>query len=127
MFLHDAFSLHAPPEQIHLAVAAAGGVRVSWATKTRTRASVVRFSLNAHDFSDEARADAPCEQYDFCTYTSPWNHHVLISGEQLLPSTTYFCACCGRCITTNGCVYLVRRLSGSERAVYYVHRSMWRS
>lgn len=92
VFVHDAFSSHAPPAQIHLALAAAGGMTISWATAMPTRSSVVRFSLNAHNFTTEARADAPCEQYDFCAYASPWMHHVTIDGARLQPATTYYCA-----------------------------------
>lgn len=109
VYEHDFFVSQVPPTQIHIALADRTleslvkkdggnseqlkrvGMTVSWATATRTKSSAVRFAQNAANLSMEARADVPCEQYDFCKYTSPWFHHVVIDGDKLLSGTTYYC------------------------------------
>lgn len=107
VYVHDVFSKHAPPSQIHIALAdnplddarlsharsslQRVGMTVSWATAARTKTSVVRISQNPANFSLEVHAATPCEQYDFCSYTSPWFHHVVIDSAQLLAGTMYYC------------------------------------
>lgn len=107
VYVHDFFTTHALPSQIHIALAdhqsdGAGknrmegelqnvGMTVSWATAARTKSSVVRYGQNAANLSSEARAETPCEQYEFCDYTSPWFHHVTIEGDLMVSGTTFYC------------------------------------
>ncbi|GMF38871.1 unnamed protein product [Phytophthora fragariaefolia] len=67
------------------------GMTISWATEAKTATSSVRYGLSKSDLSTVQQAEEPCEQYDFCKYTSPWLHHVTIPGDKLPPDTTYFC------------------------------------
>ncbi|KAF4320107.1 hypothetical protein BBO99_00002441 [Phytophthora kernoviae] len=69
------------------------GVTISWATDKKTMSSTVRYGLSKDDLSDVHQADEAPEQYDFCSYTSPWFHHVTIPGDKLLPDTTYYYQC----------------------------------
>lgn len=111
----------APPSQIHVALAgevavksyavirtsnaAASetrlGMTISWATDVKTATSSVRYGLSKNELSTVQQAEEPCEQYDFCSYTSPWLHHVTIPGDKLNPDTTYYCtwlrSCCLLC------------------------------
>lgn len=108
VYEHDFFASQALPTQIHIALADRTlesanehgdgdlkrvGMTVSWATAMRTKSSIVRFAQNAANLSMEAHANVPCEQYDFCHYSSPWFHHVVIDGDKLLSDTTYYCEC----------------------------------
>ncbi|KAG2769481.1 hypothetical protein JG687_00005691 [Phytophthora cactorum] len=103
----------APPSQIHVAFAeevefggysafrtanaAASEIRlgmtISWATYVKTAASSVRYGLSKDDLSIVQQSEEPCEQYDFCSYTSPWLHHVTIPGDKLEPNTDYYYQC----------------------------------
>ncbi|CAH0475717.1 unnamed protein product [Peronospora belbahrii] len=69
------------------------GVTISWATAMKTSTSSVRYGVSKHKLSTIQQAQKPCEQYDFCSYTSPWLHHVTISGDKLAPNTNYFYQC----------------------------------
>ncbi|RLN89531.1 hypothetical protein BBJ28_00026156 [Nothophytophthora sp. Chile5] len=91
-------SAASPPSQIHVSLAddttTVGkrvGMTISWATDKKTTNSSVRYGQKRDALSATAVADAPCEQYEFCLYTSAWFHHVTISGDALLPDTTYYC------------------------------------
>jgi Purple acid Phosphatase, N-terminal domain len=89
------------PSQIHIALHDATqynnshetpiGITVSWATPLPTKASVVRFGVDANNWTTTVQADVACEQYHHCQYTSPWFHNVIIDGSKLAPDTTYFC------------------------------------
>ncbi|EEY57710.1 Iron(III)-zinc(II) purple acid phosphatase, putative [Phytophthora infestans T30-4] len=103
----------APPSQIHIALAeevevkgssasrtlnaAASEIRlgmtISWATDVKTMTSSVRYGLSKDDLSMLQQSEEPCEQYDFCSYTSPWLHHVTIPGDKLEPNTNYYYQC----------------------------------
>lgn len=67
------------------------GMTISWATDVKTATSSVRYGLSEDSVSTVQQAEEPCEQYDFCKYTSPWLHHVTIPGDKLTPDTTYYC------------------------------------
>ena len=69
------------------------GMTVSWATTHETLTSRVRFGRSRDDLSMVQQADGRGEQYDFCSYTSPYFHHATIPGDRLEPATTYYCAC----------------------------------
>ncbi|KAL4087282.1 hypothetical protein PRIC1_013179 [Phytophthora ramorum] len=69
------------------------GMTVSWATEVKTTKSTVRYGLDKDALSTVQQAEEPCEQYDFCTYTSPWLHHVTIPGDKLVADTTYYYQC----------------------------------
>ncbi|TMW56384.1 hypothetical protein Poli38472_006394 [Pythium oligandrum] len=69
------------------------GIAVSWATGTPTQRSMVRFGRSATELPKMVEATSPCEQYEFCDYTSPWFHHVVIPGDLLEPNTTYYYRC----------------------------------
>ena len=73
------------PEEMRL------GMTISWSTAQKTRTSRVRFGLSRDDLSMMQQAEERCEQYDFCSYTSPWFHHVTIPGDKLEAATTYYC------------------------------------
>ncbi|ETP45786.1 hypothetical protein F442_07863 [Phytophthora nicotianae P10297] len=103
----------APPSQIHVAFAEEVevkgysairtvntaaleirlGMTISWATNMKTRTSSVRYGLSKDDLSMVQQSMEPCEQYDFCSYTSPWLHHVTIPGDKLEPNTNYYYQC----------------------------------
>lgn len=69
------------------------GMTISWATDVKTATSSVRYGLSKNDLSVVQQSEEPCEQYDFCAYTSPWMHHVTIPGNLLEPATTYYYQC----------------------------------
>ncbi|KAG7389626.1 hypothetical protein PHYPSEUDO_010023 [Phytophthora pseudosyringae] len=69
------------------------GMTISWATDAKTATSSVRYGLSKSDLSTAQQAEEPCEQYDFCSYTSPWLHHVTIPGDKLESDTTYYYQC----------------------------------
>ncbi|OWZ23938.1 Iron(III)-zinc(II) purple acid phosphatase [Phytophthora megakarya] len=69
------------------------GMTISWATDRKTATSSVRYGLSKDELSSVQLAEEPCEQYDFCSYTSPWLHHVTIPGDKLSPDTTYYYQC----------------------------------
>ncbi|CAI5726555.1 unnamed protein product [Hyaloperonospora brassicae] len=69
------------------------GMTVSWATTHETLTSRVRFGRSRDDLSMVQQADGRGEQYDFCSYTSPYFHHVTIPGDKLEPATTYYYQC----------------------------------
>jgi hypothetical protein len=105
VYVHDFFAMHALPSQIHIALADAHrngglnptnemqrvGMTISWATAMKTKTSVVKFGQNPANLTREVRAEIPCEQYEFCEYTSPWFHHVTIDGDLLVSGTTFYC------------------------------------
>ncbi|KAL8018626.1 hypothetical protein Plhal710r2_c018g0076761 [Plasmopara halstedii] len=66
---------------------------ISWSTKLKTATSIVRFGLTKNDLLTMQQSEEPCEQYKFCSYTSPWLHHVTIPGDKLKPNTLYFYQC----------------------------------
>ena len=67
------------------------GMTVSWVTDIKTATSSVRYGLSKDELSTLEQAQKRCEQYVFCSYKSPWIHHVTIPGDKLQPDTTYFC------------------------------------
>ncbi|KAI9914371.1 hypothetical protein PsorP6_008374 [Peronosclerospora sorghi] len=69
------------------------GMVISWATEVKTATSSVRYGLLKDNLTMVQRAQKPCEQYEFCSYMSPWFHHVTISGDELIPEMTYFYQC----------------------------------
>uniref|UniRef100_K3WGB9 Purple acid phosphatase n=1 Tax=Globisporangium ultimum (strain ATCC 200006 / CBS 805.95 / DAOM BR144) TaxID=431595 RepID=K3WGB9_GLOUD len=107
VYVHDFFAMHALPSQIHIALADAHrngglnptnemqrvGMTISWATAMKTKTSVVKFGQNPANLTREVRAEIPCEQYEFCEYTSPWFHHVTIDGDLLVSGTTFYYQC----------------------------------
>jgi hypothetical protein len=100
-----------PPSQVHVALAGEVqvksysairtsdttavetrlGMTISWATDAKTATSSVRYGLSKDDLSTVQQAEEPCEQYDFCSYKSPWLHHVTVPGDKLNTDTTYYC------------------------------------
>ncbi|DAZ94796.1 TPA: hypothetical protein N0F65_002409 [Lagenidium giganteum] len=91
---------YAAPTQIHVAVfdsdtgsqRVPGGVTISWATAVATPSSSVRFGLSSTALTHTQKSARACQQYEFCTYHSPFLHHVTIQ-EGLVPSTTYYYQC----------------------------------
>uniref|UniRef100_A0AAV1T108 Purple acid phosphatase n=1 Tax=Peronospora matthiolae TaxID=2874970 RepID=A0AAV1T108_9STRA len=112
-FLSSSPPQSARPSQIHVAFASEANVKsdavirtsdsameeirlgmtISWATAQKTRTSRVRFGLSRDDLSMVQQAEERCEQYDFCSYTSPWFHHVTIPGDKLEAATMYYYQC----------------------------------
>lgn len=92
----------APPVQVHVALADLErltsstsqqrlGITVSWATSAQTRTSSVRFGSRPSNLTTTVLAPTLSKQYQFCEYTSPWFHHVVVPASQLEPSSTYYC------------------------------------